>query len=45
MTWQEYFDLQISRGCDPELVSNNIGHLMDLYGSYNWDSYIPFQVD
>lgn len=45
MTWDEYLNLQISRGATPELAENSIGHMMDLYESYDWDSEIPFEAD
>ena len=28
MTWNEYLELQISRGATPELAMNSIGHMM-----------------
>lgn len=45
MTWNEYLQLQISRGSSLELAQNAIGHMMDLYGSYDWDAQVPFEVD
>lgn len=45
MTWNEYFELEISRGGTPDLIMNTIGHLMDLYESYDWDAEIPFEPD
>lgn len=45
MTWNEYFDLMVSRGSNPENAMNSIGHMMDLYESYDWDSKVPFEVE
>lgn len=45
MTWNEYMALAISRGATPELAQNTIGHLMDLYESYEWEDQIPFNAD
>lgn len=45
MTWEEYYELEISRGGTPDLIMNTIGHLMDLYESYDWDAEIPFKPD
>lgn len=44
MTWNEYLELQISRGAKPELAMNSIGHMMDLYESWDWDAKVPFEV-
>lgn len=45
MTWSEYFDLMVTRGATPELAQNSIGHMMDLYESYDWDEKVPFDVE
>lgn len=45
MTWNEYLELKISRGATPELAMNSIGHMMDLYESYDWDAKVPFEVE
>ena len=45
MTWNEYLELQISRGAKPELAMNSIGHMMDLYESWDWDAKVPFKVE
>lgn len=44
MTWNEYLELLISQGISLEHAQNNIGHLMDLYGVYDWDAEVPFEV-
>ena len=45
MTWNEYFELMVSRGATPELAQNSIGRMMDLYESYDWNAKVPFEVD
>lgn len=45
MTWQEYFDMMVACGSDPDLAMNAIGHMMDIYESYNWDAKVPFDVE
>lgn len=45
MTWNEYLDLQISRGASPDLAACSVGHMMDLYESYDWESEVPFDID
>lgn len=44
MTWNEYLDLQISNGATPELAMNSIGHMMDLYESWDWNNKVPFET-
>ena len=44
MTWNDYLELQIQRGAKPELAMNSIGHMMDLYESWDWDEKVPFEV-
>lgn len=45
MTWNEYLEVVISRGATPELAQNSIGHMMDLYESYEWEAQVPFDAD
>lgn len=45
MTWSEYLDLEMSRGCSYDNAQNVIGHLMDIYEDYDWDNEIPFDPD
>lgn len=42
MTWNEYLDQLMSQGSSFDLAQNVVGHLMDLYEDYEWDSEIPF---
>lgn len=41
MTWNEYLEETINNGLDPDHAMNIIGHLMDLYNSYEWEKEIP----
>ena len=42
MTWQEYYNELIESGCNDHNADNIIGHLMDLYESWDWDAEMPF---
>lgn len=44
MSWQEYYDNMIKAGASPECADNTVGHLMDLYESYDWNEQIPFEL-
>lgn len=44
MTWQEYFDILVKRGAGEDNAANVVGHLMDLYEQYDWNSEIPFEA-
>lgn len=43
MSWSEYYESLIAAGATPECADNTVGHLMDLYESYDWDAQIPFE--
>lgn len=45
MTWNEYLNTLVSRGATPDLAMNSIGHMMDMYESYDWDAKVPFDVE
>lgn len=44
MTWEEYMEEMIEGGANFENAQNVIGHMMDLYESYNWDDVVPFEL-
>ena len=44
MTWNEYFDLIVEGGATPELAQMSIGHMMELYDSYDRDAVVPFEI-
>lgn len=44
MTWNEYFDYLVSRGCGEDNASNVIAHQMDIYEDWEWEHEISFPV-
>lgn len=45
MTWQEYFDMRVKQGADPDLMQMMICRMMDIYESYDWNAIIPFDAE
>ena len=45
MTWQEYFDMRVSQGVDPDLMQIIIDIMMNVYESYDWNVIVPFDVE
>ena len=44
MTWQEYFDVRVEQGVDPDLIKMVIGLMMNIFESYDWNAIVPFDV-
>lgn len=44
MTWRDYLEKLIESGASPDLAEMSVGHMMDLYESYDWDSMVPFEI-
>lgn len=45
MTWNEFLEATINNGVNPDHAMNNIGYLMDMYNSYEWDEQIPEDLE
>ena len=43
MTWQEYWEALVEKGCNEHNADNIVGDLMDLYEDWEWDNPIPFE--
>jgi len=45
MTWNEYLEYLMERGCSFENAQDVIGHQMDIYEDWDWEHKIPFKVE